>query len=96
MGGSQSKLSDHVVQQELIERLQALHTKYEEPLNEKDGYVYLGQDTTSIAPASSRTFAQKQNVSADALQEWEKELMEDPKVCQTLPYRQHGSGCNNM
>jgi bleomycin hydrolase len=39
MGANQSKPSDAVIHEKLIERLQALQIKDEVCLNEKDGYV---------------------------------------------------------
>lgn len=39
MGANQSKPSDAVIQEKLIERLQALQVKDEVSVNEKDGYV---------------------------------------------------------
>ena len=92
MGSSQSKVPDAVIQEKLLERLQALHMKNDAPLLDKD-YVYVEGESrkSSVITARIKTdrisapgytpFAvHKQDVSATTLGEWEKELMEDPKV----------------
>jgi bleomycin hydrolase len=41
MGANQSRPSEAVVQEKLIERLQALQVKDERSMNEKEGYIYI-------------------------------------------------------
>ena len=45
MGSNQSRPSDAAVQAQLVERLHALHIKDDKSINEKDGYVYIDNDT---------------------------------------------------
>lgn len=95
MGANQSRPSDAAINEKLLERLQALHMKDERPVNEKDGYVVVGGDSrmsfkkkerscktdVTNVEAPKYTGAKIQhNVSVSAISEWEKELMEDPKV----------------
>ncbi|KAF2796939.1 peptidase C1B, bleomycin hydrolase [Melanomma pulvis-pyrius CBS 109.77] len=79
MGANQSRPSDAAVQEKLIERLQALQIKddNDRSMNEKEGYIYI--DSDARAPKHTSIAAYKQDVSAAAISEWEKELMEDPK-----------------
>lgn len=44
MGANQSRPSDAAVDQQLLERLQALQLKAEMTTSEKDGYVYVGDE----------------------------------------------------
>ncbi|PSN73565.1 bleomycin hydrolase [Corynespora cassiicola Philippines] len=75
MGVNQSKPSDSAIQEKLMERLQAMHIKEDRPINEKEGYVYVESD-----PRPPRyTATHRQDVSAEAIGAWEKELLEDPK-----------------
>ncbi|KAF2247937.1 peptidase C1B, bleomycin hydrolase [Trematosphaeria pertusa] len=76
MGSNQSRPSDAAVQEKLIERLQALQVKDDRSMNEKDGYIYVDSEARPNRPA---IVDHKQDVSAAAISEWEKELMEDPK-----------------
>ncbi|KAF2642752.1 bleomycin hydrolase [Massarina eburnea CBS 473.64] len=75
MGANISKPSDAAIQEELIERLQAFKVKDGHTFSEKDGYVYVDDEAR---PRPSYV-PYKQDVSATAIAEWEKELMEDPK-----------------
>lgn len=45
MGANQSRPSDAAVNEKLLERLQALQMKDDQPVNEKDGYLVVGGDT---------------------------------------------------
>ncbi|KAF2130220.1 bleomycin hydrolase [Dothidotthia symphoricarpi CBS 119687] len=76
MGANQSRPSEAVVNEQLLERLQALHMKAETTTNEKDGYVYIDGESPPKYPSIARS---QQDVSAAAIGQWEKELMEDPK-----------------
>ncbi|KAF1956956.1 peptidase C1B, bleomycin hydrolase [Byssothecium circinans] len=76
MGSNNSKPSDAAIQEELMERLQALRLKNGQTFNEKEGYVYVDNDHHSRTSAS---VPYQQDLSAAAISEWEKELLEDPK-----------------
>lgn len=79
MGSYQSRPSDAAIQEELMERLHALHVKASETsYNEKDGYIHIDNSTPNVAHQS--------DVSAAAISKWEKELLEDPKVCPQMRY----------
>ena len=73
MGASQSKLPEPVVQKELAERLQALEVKDVHHESDKD-YVYINKEQKLSTSKYSST------VSINAAEQWEKELLEDPKV----------------
>ncbi|KAF2465575.1 bleomycin hydrolase [Lindgomyces ingoldianus] len=75
MGSSQSKVSDVAIQEKLVERLQALQMKNDSRVVDKD-YVYVDGDAP---PTYTPIVSHKQDVSATTIEEWEKELMEDPK-----------------
>ena len=96
MGNNQSRPSDAAVNEKLMERLQALHMKDERPMNEKDGFVVVGGESRTLhgvengipsltveAPRYTPGVKYQQDVSAASVSEWEKELMEDPKVLHT-------------
>jgi len=74
MGASQSKLPEPIVQEKLAERLQALLVKDTQHESEKD-YVYIEQEQRLSSSKYSPT------VSISTAEQWEKELLEDPKVC---------------
>ncbi|KAI9869186.1 MAG: hypothetical protein M1830_005455, partial [Pleopsidium flavum] len=72
MGSAQSKMPEPAVGEKLAERLHALKVKESSRELEK-GYVYIdGQDPPRYSPAS-------QTVSISITEEWEKELLQDPK-----------------
>jgi bleomycin hydrolase len=48
MGSNQSRPSDIDIQERLIERLQALHTKNDKTMNEKEGYVYIDHEARML------------------------------------------------
>jgi len=76
MGSNQSRPSSVAVNEKLLERLQALNTKDDRPMNEKDGFVVVdGEAPPTYAPGVKY----RQNISATSVSEWEKELMDDPK-----------------
>lgn len=79
MGSQQSRPSDAAIQEKLLERLHALQVKDERSVNEKDGYVFV-DSANRTSSRGQPTVAHKQDVSSEAISEWEKELMEDPKV----------------
>ncbi|KAI4134845.1 MAG: hypothetical protein LQ347_001184 [Umbilicaria vellea] len=72
MGSSQSKLPEPAVGEKLAERLRAMEAK--ESRNELEkGYVYIdGQQPPQYSPCST-------TVSISTAEQWEKELMQDPK-----------------
>ncbi|KAI8935273.1 hypothetical protein NX059_007861 [Plenodomus lindquistii] len=76
MGSNQSRPSDVAINEKLIERLQALQVKNDRSMNEKDGFVVVDGEAP---PKYTPNVKYRQDVSAAAIQEWEKELMEDPK-----------------
>ncbi len=73
MGASQSKLPEPIIQEKLAERLQALLVKDTQQELEKD-YVHVDQEQKLSTLRYSPT------VSISAAEQWEKELLEDPKV----------------
>lgn len=73
MGASQSKLPEPIVREKLEERLQALLVKDLQPESEKD-YVYVDQGQ-KLPPSEY-----SHSVSISVAEQWEKELLEDPKV----------------
>jgi len=77
MGASQSKLPEPIIQEKLAERLQALLVKDTPQELEKD-YVHVDQEQKLSILGYSPT------VSISAAEQWEKELLEDPKVCEFL------------
>ena len=96
MGNNQSRPSVAAVNEKLMERLQALHIKDERPMNEKDGFVVVGGEARTLygvengipsltveAPRYTPGVKYQQDVSAASVSEWEKELMQDPKVLHT-------------
>ncbi|KAF2036787.1 peptidase C1B, bleomycin hydrolase [Setomelanomma holmii] len=76
MGANQSRPSDAAINEKLLERLQALHMKEERSTSEKDGFVVVGGEAP---PKYTPITKHQQDISATAIGEWEKELMEDPK-----------------
>lgn len=70
MGTSQSKLPEPLMQQRLSERLQALGVK---DSSEKD-YIYVDNEQKAPLGQYSPT------VSINRAEQWEKELLADPKV----------------
>jgi hypothetical protein len=94
MGANQSRPSDAAVNEKLVERLQALQMKHDRSISEKDGFVVVGGEARKLmlynmkisfpdrpaAPKYTAITKHQQDISAGAVQEWEKELMEDPKV----------------
>ncbi|OAK96145.1 bleomycin hydrolase [Phaeosphaeriaceae sp. SRC1lsM3a] len=76
MGANQSRPSDAAINEKLVERLQALQMKDERRTSEKDGFVMVGDDAP---PRYTPTTKHQRDVSATAVEGWEKELMEDPK-----------------
>ncbi|KAF2262738.1 bleomycin hydrolase [Lojkania enalia] len=64
------------IREQLLERLQALHMSNDKPFDEKDDYVHVGGEAR---PKNASEIPHKQDVSAAAIKEWEKELMQDPK-----------------
>ncbi|KAF2758445.1 bleomycin hydrolase [Pseudovirgaria hyperparasitica] len=74
MGSSQSKTSDAAIQEKLMERLRALEVKHEaNVVNEKDEFVMVNGE---LPPKYTST---RQDVSLAAAEEWERELLADPK-----------------
>jgi bleomycin hydrolase len=75
MGNSQSNSSDVVVQEKLIEQLTALQLKNRVGQQELEReYVHVDiKESTPVYREGSQT------VSIAAAEEWEKELLEDPK-----------------
>jgi bleomycin hydrolase len=45
MGSNQSRPSDAHIQEQLVERLHALQIKDDKSFNEKDGFVYVDNET---------------------------------------------------
>ena len=76
MGASQSKLPEPVIEEKLMERLRALEVKESRVETEKD-YVYVDDQTSPQTKYSS-------TVSISTAEQWEKELLEDPKVSTAL------------
>ncbi|KAH7068702.1 peptidase C1B, bleomycin hydrolase [Paraphoma chrysanthemicola] len=76
MGANQSRPSDAAINEKLMERLQALHMKDDRGTSEKDGFVVVGGEAP---PKYTPITKHQQDISALAIGEWEKELMEDPK-----------------
>ncbi len=74
MGASQSKLPEPIIQEKLAERLQALLVKDLQQESERD-YVYIDQEQKLLPSEYSPT------VSISAAEQWERELLEDPKAC---------------
>ena len=75
MGASQSKLPEPLLQEKLTERLHALEVRDNKVEPEKD-YVYVeGKHGVSVSPCKYSP-----TVSISAAEQWEKELLEDPKV----------------
>lgn len=77
MGANQSRPSDAAVNEKLIERLQALQMKDERAISEKDGYVVVGGGDSP--PKYTATTKYQEDISATTVEEWERELLEDPK-----------------
>ncbi|KAF2193770.1 bleomycin hydrolase-like protein [Zopfia rhizophila CBS 207.26] len=75
MGSQQSKVSDAAIQEKLVERLQVLHMRNDSQVVDKD-YVYIEGDAP---PKYTPIVSHRQDISATAIEEWEKELFEDPK-----------------
>ena len=76
MGASQSKLPEPVIEEKLVERLRALDVKEGRAEAEKD-YVYV--DDSRFSPTKYSP-----TVSVSTAEQWEKELLEDPKVITPL------------
>ena len=75
MGASQSKLPKPLLQEKLTERLHALEVRDTKVEPEKD-YVYVeGKNGVSTSPCEHSP-----TVSISAAEQWEKELLKDPKV----------------
>ena len=72
MGASQSKLPEPVIEEKLLERLRALEVKESRVESEKD-YVYLDDHKIPQKDYSP-------SVSISTTEQWEKELLDDPKV----------------
>ena len=72
MGAAQSKLPEPVVEEKLTERLHALKVK-EAGFEAEQDYVYVNDQRTPQIMYSP-------TVSINTTEQWEKELMEDPKV----------------
>lgn len=72
MGASESKLPEPVIEEKLMERLRALEVKESRVEAEKE-YVYVDDQTSPQTKYSS-------DVSINTAEQWEKELLEDPKV----------------
>ena len=72
MGASQSKLPEPVIEEKLLERLRALEVKESRVESEKD-YVYLDDQKIPQKEYSP-------TVSISTTEQWEKELLDDPKV----------------
>ena len=72
MGAAQSKLPEPVVEERLTERLHALKVK-ESGVEAEQDYVYVSDQRTPQIMYSP-------TVSISIAEQWEKELMEDPKV----------------
>ncbi|KAF2020820.1 bleomycin hydrolase [Aaosphaeria arxii CBS 175.79] len=79
MGANQSRPSDAAIQEKLVERLQALHVKDDLPVNEKEGYIYVENGSSKAANPTTYDGVYRQDVSANQVGEWEKELLEDAK-----------------
>lgn len=81
MGTSQSKASEAAVREQLVERLAALDLKIKQQQYtlsddfEKD-YVLL-QNTNEAPPSYG---PRHQDISISAAQQWQRELLSDPKV----------------
>ena len=73
MGASQSMMPEPLVQEKLAERLQNLEVKESSQSSEKD-YVYVDEEKEAPSGEYSPT------VSISATEQWEKKLLEDPKV----------------
>ena len=72
MGAAQSKLPEPVVEERLTERLHALQVK-ESVLEAEQDYVYVNDQRMPHIMYSP-------TLSINTAEQWEKELMEDPKV----------------
>ena len=81
MGPAQSKLPESAMSEALAERLEALEVKEISQEMDKD-YVYV----RGGAPNTMHTFSPQvtqpwsPTLSVSVAEQWEKELMEDPKV----------------
>lgn len=94
MGANQSTPSDAVINEKLRERLQALNLNEERALSEKDGFMHVAGDarmlTVSViygqssnyvpAPKYAPLTKHEKTISTRDAEEWEKKIMEDPKV----------------
>ncbi|KAF2116293.1 bleomycin hydrolase [Lophiotrema nucula] len=78
MGAANTRPSreDLHVQEKLLERLQAMQIKDDKLMSEKDGFIHVGGSSSRPLPLVS---SHKPEVSASAISEWERQLMEDPK-----------------
>lgn len=72
MGASQSKIPEPVIEEQLVESLRALDLKETRAEAEKD-YVYVDDSKPSDTKYSP-------TVSVTTAEQWEKELLEDPKA----------------
>ncbi len=54
MGANQSRPADAAINEKLLERLHALQMKDERPMNEKEGYVVVGEASCKIYPGPLR------------------------------------------
>jgi bleomycin hydrolase len=76
MGSNQSTQSDATINAKLLERLQTLRVNEDRAMTEKDGYVHVDSE----APPKYTPLVRKQkDISASSIEQWEKELMQDPK-----------------
>lgn len=75
MDNSQSGLCERMVEEKLVEQLNAMHLKHRIRQQEVEKeYVRVDfQDSPPAYPEGSQV------VSIDAAKQWEKELLEDPK-----------------
>ncbi|OCK74597.1 bleomycin hydrolase [Lepidopterella palustris CBS 459.81] len=78
MGTSQSKIPEAAIHEKLVERLQALHLRNETEIVDAD-YIYIKGEKGEAPPKYTPGISYKPDVSTTAIEEWEKELMEDPK-----------------
>ena len=74
MGSSQSALPEPVVREKLVERLRAMEIKHEQD-PEKGEYVFVDEHERGPIYTPRQT-----NVSIRDAEQWERELLADPKV----------------
>lgn len=92
MGAAQSRPAEPEVREQLLERLRALDLKMQRQLEISNGsekeYLFVDKSARNIRGAPPAYEKLSQDVSVAAVGQWEKELMEDPKVC-TASVRQN-------